>query len=118
MSDFSLGAGYGTAKLVRKEDGSFSVGYAIGWAFNALFGYGASGLGYAVDLTGVAAGFIPIVSRGGRITHNNVNILVTHNGTDTKVYRQESGACALKETVTSKLATDVLSFHDDTNSTL
>ena len=78
------------------------------------FGYLMPGPREVVDRTGIAAGFRVI----DHVKHNDVDILATTDGTDTKVYRMEGGVWALKETVASKVCTCVVSMHDGTNSIL
>lgn len=118
ISDWSLGCGYDKARLVQKPDGSFSCGYGLTLNADARFGY-VLPRGPAANSTSTASGYVAIPSHGGSILHNGVRILVTTNGTNTKVYRYESSDWALKETVNSAVAVDMLSYKDDSgNSTL
>ena len=73
-----------------------------------------NGLKEETELTGIAAGFRVIKE----IKHNDVNIRICYNGTDSRVYRVEAGVWALKETVAAARCRDVISFHDGTNSIL
>ncbi|GEM_PF-3926180 len=58
-----------------------------------------------VDLTGIAAGFRVIKA----VKHVNVWMLATTNGTDTKIYRQET-TWVVRATIASRVATDMVSF--------
>ena len=86
-------------------------GYAI--ATNAITRFGAmqNGLKEDVDLTGIAAAYRVVK----QIKHNGVNIRITYNGTDSRIYRVEAGVWALKETVVTAQCTDVISFEDSSN---
>ena len=88
--------------------------YAITTNAITRFGRMVNGLAEVADRTGIASGYRAIKS----IKHNDVNILITQNGTNSIVYRQESGVWATKETVNNALCTDLVSFHDGTNSIL
>ena len=59
-----------------------------------------------VDMTGIAATF----RVRKRVLHNGVNMLVTTDLTDTKVYREETGAWALKATFAGAVGTDIATF--------
>ncbi len=108
------GCGGGLGAWLHVDDG-----YAIGTNLDSRFGDALPGPLEVADMTGVAAGFYTV----SRCTHNGVNIKVTTNGADTKVYRQVGGAWVLPSaasTFAGAVATynGVLSFHDGTNATL
>lgn len=86
-------------------------GYAIGTNCITRSGPVTNGLAEVVEPTGIAAGYRGIK----QIVHNGVNVKITHNGTDSRIYRIEAGVWALKETVVAALCTDVISFEDSSN---
>ena len=97
-----------------KNHESGDNGYGI--TLNAITRFGGllNGLKEVAEPTGIAAGFRGIK----QIKHNDVNIRITWNGTDSKIYRIEAAVWALKETVVNARCWDVVSFHDGTNSIL
>lgn len=88
--------------------------YAIALNADCRWGPAIPGPREVVDLTGIATGFR--VRKFER--HNDVQCLLTTDGTDTKIYRRQSGAWALKTTFSGAVGTDLVSFNDGTNSTL
>lgn len=76
------------------------------------FGYLMPGPSIALDMTGIAANFRVV----WQCKHNDVNFVATTDGTDSKIYREESSLWALKETVAAAVATWIGSFHDGTDS--
>jgi len=106
--------GLGWKDHAKDRFNNWSDGYAITTNAITRFGGLLNGLKEVVDMTGIAAGYRVIK----QIKHNDVNIRITWNGTNSRVYREESGAWALKETVSSARAWDIVSFHDGTNSIL
>ena len=82
--------------------------YAICLNGDCRYGTFQPGPREVVDLTGIAAGFR--VRKAHKTTHDKVWWLATTDGTDSRIYRRESGAWALKETVTGAVCTDIISF--------
>ncbi len=91
-----------------------SGSYAIGTNCQTRFGGMLNGLKEVVDPTGIAAGFRIIK----QIKHNDVDVRITWDGTDSRIYRLEAAVWALKETVVAARCRDVVSFNDGTNSIL
>ena len=86
-------------------------GYGIVTNGITRFGSLINGLKEVAEPTGIAAGYYTVKE----IVHNGVRIRITTNGTDSKIYRIESAVWALKETVSSAVCTDVISFEDSSN---
>jgi len=89
-------------------------GYGIVTNGITRFGGLMNGLKEEADMSGIAAGYRVVRV----IKHNDVNIAITTNGTNSKIYREESNAWVEKETVNSAVCTDVASFHDGSDSLL
>ena len=82
--------------------------YGIAVNADCRAGYIAPGPREVADMTGIAAGYrVRKV-----IKHGDVNMAITYNGTDSRVYREEASAWVLKETVAGAAATDITSFKD------
>lgn len=78
------------------------------------FGYLMPGPREVADMTGIAANFRVVAFT----KHNDVNMIATTDGTDTKVYREESSAWVEKLEVLAAVAEPdaLVSFHDGTDS--
>lgn len=82
--------------------------YAICLNGDCRYGWLMPGPREEADLTGIAAGY-----RVKKIIkHGDVNFALTYNGTNTRIYRVESGAWAQKLEVTSNEGFDIVSFKD------
>lgn len=102
LRDFSHGLGHFSLDAEPR-------GYLIGTNVDTRWeGVVIPGPREEADLTGIDAGY----RVRQRIRHGNVNWILTDNGTNTKVYRVETGAWAVKLTVNSTIGTCIVSFKD------
>lgn len=102
FTDFSHGLG---GYSLDEEPGSYLIATNCDarWA-----GVVMPGPREEADMTGIAANFRVLQ----RIVHGGVNWVLTSDTTDTKVYRVETGAWALKLTVNSVVGKCLVSFKD------
>ena len=112
-SVFWKGFGGGLGEHIHDPDGN---GYAIATNCDTRWNDLQPGPLEVADMTGIAAGYYVV----DWLKHNDVNIAVTTNGTNTIVYREETSVWATKATFNGIAAGPhcLLSFHDGTNSTL
>ena len=101
----------GLGWLVHKDG---DTGYAVTSNCITRLGGMLNGLKEVADPTGIAAGYRVIK----QIKHNDVNVRITWNGTDSKVERIETGVWIEKDTVNNARCWDTISVHDGTNSIL
>jgi hypothetical protein len=83
-------------------------GYTFGTHVDTRAGYAITGPRLADDISTLAGGYAVRY----RVVHNGVNWVAASDGTNTKVYRVETGAWAVKLTVASAVCTDLFSFTD------
>jgi hypothetical protein len=102
LRDFSRGLGHFSLDAEPR-------GYLIGTNVDTRWeGVVIPGPREEADMTGIASGY----RVRQRIMHGGVNWVLTDNGTNTKVYRVETGAWVEKLNVNSTIGTCMVSFKD------